>query len=191
MGSAFRSFRPALAVVVLCAALGACTAGSDDGDDGSATGEGSADTAAADAEQQQTPVAAAIAGDQRLSTFSDLLVAAGWDHTLGADGPVTVLVPTDEAFSAVPPEIVEELGSDPGGSLPDLLGLHVIDGKLGTADLEGLNGQPVDTYSGKVPILVDGAGDVAIDGATIIDPDIDGGGSVIHVIDAVILEATA
>jgi len=176
-------------VLATCAALTACTSSSDDAETGGATGEESSHTSAADAEQEQTPVAAAIAADERLSTFSDLLVAAGWHLTLGADGPVTVLAPTDEAFSALPPEIVDELESDPEGSLLDLLGFHVIDGALTGTDLGGLNGGPVDTYSGKVPIVVEGDGSVVVGGARIVDPDVNGDGSVIHVTDAVILEA--
>lgn len=190
MGTASRSFRQTFAVVVTCASLTACTSGSEDVGDSDSTAQQPSQTEAGDAGQEQTSVAAAVLADQRLSTFSDLLVSAGWDQTLGADDPVTVLAPTDEAFAALPPEIVDELESDPQGSLPDLLGFHVIDGTLAVADLKGLDGQPVDTYSGQIPVTVDADGNVAVGAARIIDADLDGGGGgVIQVVDAVILEA--
>ena len=111
--------------------------------------------------------------------------AAGLAETLSGDGPFTVFAPTNEAFSKVPADTLQQLQADPTGALADVLKLHVVSGKVLAADAMKLDGQCVDTLGGKVKIAKSGD-DLTIGGATITQTDLEGSNGVIHVIDGVI-----
>ncbi len=114
---------------------------------------------------------------------------AGLVDTLKSEGPFTVFAPTDEAFAALPDGTIEALLADPEGALTDILLYHVVSGKVMAEDAIGLDGQMVETVGGSSfnVALHDGA--LMIDGATVIQADIDTSNGVIHAIDAVLIPA--
>lgn len=124
-------------------------------------------------------------------SFKTLAAALGAADLVGAlkgDGPFTVLAPTDEAFSKLPPGTVETLlKPENKQKLIDILTYHVIPGSVAAdqvVKLTGattLNGQRVDLK------FVDAR--LKVDAATVVQTDIQCSNGVIHVIDQVILPA--
>ena len=123
------------------------------------------------------------------NTLVAAVKAAGLVDALKGAGPYTVLAPTDEAFAKLPAGTVETLlKPENKQQLIDVLTFHVIPAKVlanQVRKLDGaksLNGQRIDIG------LEDGA--LTIDGAKLMQTDIDCSNGVIHVIDQVILPAS-
>jgi len=74
---------------------------------------------------------------ENLGVFLDLIRIAGMEPILRERGPFTVFVPTDEAFSRVPEERMDELRQDPDKLLL-LVSYHVVPGPLTSEDLRSL-----------------------------------------------------
>ncbi|MGP9791579.1 fasciclin domain-containing protein [Roseinatronobacter sp. NSM] len=123
------------------------------------------------------------AGNEAFSTLVAAVTAAGLVDTLKGDGPFTVFAPTDEAFAALPEGTVEALLADIP-TLTAILTYHVVPGAVMSGDLE--DGMMAETVNGQSVTI--GVGDtVTVDGATVIQADIEATNGVIHVIDTVIL----
>ncbi|WP_050927831.1 fasciclin domain-containing protein [Aestuariivita boseongensis] len=120
------------------------------------------------------------------NTLVAAVQAAGLVDTLKGDGPFTVFAPTDEAFAALPAGTVENLlKPENRDQLVAILTYHVVPGKVMSSDLQGtqtsaptVNGDTVD---------INAFGDVLVDGAQVVQADIETSNGVIHVIDEVIL----
>jgi uncharacterized surface protein with fasciclin (FAS1) repeats len=120
------------------------------------------------------------------TTLVAAVEAAGLVDTLKGEGPFTVFAPTDEAFAALPEGTVEGLLEEENrDALIAILTYHVIPGAVMSSDIAGqelsvetVNGQEVD---------IDATDGVMIDGATVVQADIEASNGVIHVIDTVIL----
>jgi uncharacterized surface protein with fasciclin (FAS1) repeats len=122
-------------------------------------------------------------GNENFSTLVAAVSAAGLVETLQGEGPFTVFAPTDEAFAALPEGTVEALLEDIP-TLTSILTYHVVPGEVMSGDLE--DGMTAETVNGQSITI--GVGDtVTVDGATVIDADIEASNGVIHVIDAVIM----
>ncbi|PTQ14324.1 fasciclin [Vibrio splendidus] len=106
--------------------------------------------------------------------------------TLKGEGPFTVLAPTDEAFAALPEGTVDMLlKPENKDKLVAVLTYHVIPGKIMAAEVMKLN-SAVTVQGSAVMIAIDD-GNVMIDKAKVIMPDVEASNGVIHVIDAVLL----
>ena len=64
------------------------------------------------ADRPAATVAQLVASNPELSTFSKLATTAGLQSTLEGAGPITVFIPTDEAFKAVPAATMDKLRSE-------------------------------------------------------------------------------
>lgn len=125
------------------------------------------------------------AGNEAFSTLVAAVTAAGLVDTLKGDGPFTVFAPTDDAFAALPEGTVEALLEDIP-ALTAILTYHVVPGAVMSGDLAaGCN--DVGTVNGAEATICLADGGVTIDGASVIQADIEASNGVIHVIDAVIL----
>jgi uncharacterized surface protein with fasciclin (FAS1) repeats len=69
--------------------------------------------------------------------LAGLIIDAGMTDTLKAVGPFTVFAPNDEAFHRLPEGKIEELRSDPV-KLREMLEYHVVSGRYGVSDLQGM-----------------------------------------------------
>jgi uncharacterized surface protein with fasciclin (FAS1) repeats len=110
--------------------------------------------------------------------------AAGLVDTLNGAGPFTVFAPTDDAFAALPPGLLDALLLPENKAvLTKILTYHVVPGAVMAADVT--DGE-VATVEGQTVTLstVDG---VTVNGAKVIQADVAADNGVIHVIDAVIL----
>lgn len=118
--------------------------------------------------------------------FETLVVAiqtAGLEEALSGEGPFTVFAPTDEAFEALPEGTLPALLNSTE-DLSKVLLYHVAPGKLMATDVISQT---------EIPTLLEGANltvnatEVTIEGAKILQTDIEANNGVIHVIDAVLI----
>ena len=128
----------------------------------------------------------------------DTAVAAGAFNTLVAaahaadlvdalkgDGPLTVFAPTDEAFAKLPEGTVETLlKPENKDQLAAILLYHVVAGSVYSGDVS--DGATPATLQGAT-LEVSLADGVAINGAKVVQADIEAANGVIHVIDTVLL----
>jgi OOP family OmpA-OmpF porin len=132
------------------------------------------------------------ATDTELATVHDIVVAnpdlaflavllEGID--IGrTDAPVTLFAPSNEAFDAIPADVLGWLQNDPE-LLTRVLSHHVVEGVIPGADLvdgdlTALDGSPLTVVVGST---------ISVGGATLIGVDITASNGIVHVIDAVIL----
>ena len=182
--------RTTLVAVAAAAALtlAACSSSTDD----SASSEPSAaasEEAAAGSEMTEPAAGAGTIVDIAASTdgFSTVVaavLAAGLTDTLNGAGPFTVFAPTDEAFAALPPGLVDALLlPENKDALVKILTYHVVPGAVMAADVT--DGE-VATVEGQ-NVTLSTADGVTVNGAKVIQADIVADNGVIHVIDAVIV----
>ena len=116
--------------------------------------------------------------------------AAGLVETLKGAGPFTVFAPNDDAFKKLPAGTVETLlKPENKAKLASILTYHVIPGKVSASDIAGKT-MKVKTVEG-TELSVDAKSGVKIDNATVVTADIAASNGVIHVIDTVIMPASA
>jgi len=140
----------------------------------------------------QTIVDIAV-GNPDFSLLVEAVTAAGLVETLSGTGPFTVFAPTNAAFEAALTALGLTKDELFGNTelLTKVLTYHVVAGKVLAADVVQLNGQEVATVEGsKVKITVEGD-KVKVDAANVVATDIEASNGVIHVIDAVLVPATA
>jgi transforming growth factor-beta-induced protein len=181
-----RSRHPLLAVAAVGAlVLAAC---GDDGDSATTTAAPVTEAPAPETTEAEGPgtIVEIASGNPDFSTLVDLVVAADLAGTLSGDGPFTVFAPTNEAFAAVPAELLEALGGDTE-ALAKVLLYHVVVGAAVTSDMVAPG--PVEMGDGSSATLSADGGSLFIDGAEIVATDIIASNGVIHVIDAVIVPA--
>jgi len=126
-----------------------------------------------------------------LTTLLDYVVKAGLAETLASVEPATIFAPTNEAFAALPKEVVDKLNKDPK-LLKDTLLYHVIpNSAIRSSDLKP--DQRVNTAA-KAPLRVDlyPAYDscpncITVNGVKVTKADVAAGsGSIVHVVDKVL-----
>ncbi len=130
-------------------------------------------------------IAATLEADGRFSTLLTAVQAAGLAETLSSGGPFTVFAPTDAAFARLPVGTVQSLLADIP-TLTDILLYHVVDGRVFSGDVVGLESAP--TVQGDSIAISVGGGSVRLNGeATVTGVNTLATNGVIHVIDRVIL----
>lgn len=123
------------------------------------------------------------AGEAGFSTLLKALEAGALTEFLGGDGPFTLLAPTDEAFAALAPDLLNRLLADEE-RLNNLLRYHVLQGRYTASDLTGLD--TVTTLEGS-DLQVETDDGVRLDEATVVQPDLAADNGVIHGLDQVML----
>ena len=123
------------------------------------------------------------AGEAGFSTLLKALEAGALTEFLGGDGPFTLLAPTDEAFAALAPELLNRLLADEE-RLNNLLRYHVLQGRYTASDLTGLDTGT--TLEGS-DLQVETDDGLRLDEATVVQPDLAADNGVIHGLDQVML----
>jgi uncharacterized surface protein with fasciclin (FAS1) repeats len=125
-------------------------------------------------------------GNDAFKTLVAAVKAAGLVETLAGKGPFTVFAPTNEAFAKLPAGTVENLlKPENKDKLVSILTYHVIPGKVMAKDIKP--SQMVKTVNGQQVSIKLSYGKVSVDGANVIQADVEADNGVIHVIDSVIL----
>jgi uncharacterized surface protein with fasciclin (FAS1) repeats len=139
----------------------------------------------------------ALMEDGDLSTLRDLVVAAGLLDVLSdPDARFTVFAPTNDAFAAVPAEVLEVLAADPA-LLTRVLTYHVVAGDVSSTDLAELATAATlemdavggEMFGSEITVTVGEDGSIMVDGATVIIADLAPSNGIIHVIDSVLVPA--
>ena len=117
------------------------------------------------------------------STLVTAIQAANLVSTLEGTGPFTVFAPTNAAFAALPAGTLDSLLADQS-SLVAVLTYHVVPGYLLAADV--VASTSLTTVQGQM-LTITTAGGPKVNGANIIQTDIECTNGVIHAIDAVLL----
>ena len=130
------------------------------------------------------PATAVKAG--AFTTLVAAVKAAGLVDALSGPGPFTVFAPTDEAFAKLPEGTLESLlKPENKGKLTAILKYHVVSGRVFSPDAVAA-GSAATLQGAPVTISVqDGA--AKVNGANLVQTDIDASNGVIHVIDSVLL----
>jgi transforming growth factor-beta-induced protein len=120
------------------------------------------------------------------ATLVDAVVAGDLVGTLQGDGPFTVFAPTNDAFAAIPDDVLGRL-LDPANQaiLQKVLTYHVLAGEVRAGDL--VDGATPTTVEGS-SVTIDLDDGPKVNGANIIATDIETENGVIHLIDQVLLE---
>lgn len=136
--------------------------------------------------KEKPTIVGIAAGDDSFSTLVTALKAADLVSVLDGKGPFTVFAPTNEAFSKVPAETLNNLlKPENKAQLQAVLTYHVVSGKVDAATAMTLS--EANTVQGeKINISLNGK-KVMINDAQVVSADIDARNGVIHVIDTVIL----
>jgi uncharacterized surface protein with fasciclin (FAS1) repeats len=95
-----------------------------------------------------------------------------------------VFAPTDEAFAKVPPDVLNGLAKDKA-RLQEVLKYHVLTSKWTTDDIKLV--KQTGTAQGKALTFGVAGGTVTVNGANVIQPNIDCTNGMVHAIDAVLL----
>ena len=148
-------------------------------------------------EPEQETVSELTAADPQFNQLASLLEQTGLDETLSADGPFTLLAPTDAAFDvafeAVGADAFQELVADPD-TLRAVLLHHVTAGTIAAADFETGPLTMLDDSSIQVDLDDDGgvtftSGELVASPADPAQLDIEAANGVIHAIDQVLIPA--
>ena len=123
----------------------------------------------------------------QLSTLTTAVIAAGLGDQLSAEkGPWTIFAPVDSAFSDLPDGALDGLlRTENRVRLTDLLGLHIVPGRLYSSDL--LATKSVQTLFGETVEFAIKDGRLCVGDASLIGEEIEASNGVIHLIDSVIL----
>ncbi|XP_047472767.1 transforming growth factor-beta-induced protein ig-h3-like [Penaeus chinensis] len=114
----------------------------------------------------------------------DLVVTAGLADTVSNGGPFTIFAPSNEAFEALDPQLVNSLLADTE-MLKNVLLYHVVSGRVASSSLR--DGMVVDSVQGgPLRINVRGNG-VTVNDVAVTQADITARNGIVHVIDQVLM----
>lgn len=123
----------------------------------------------------------------QFTTFLKALDATNLSAVVKSTPNLTVFVPTDTAFAALPPGELERLMKpENAGTLQKILTYHIINAKVDSTKIRGAKGE-VKTVEGS-SVTLDGSGaDLLADTAGIVQADVMASNGVVHVIDKVLM----
>jgi uncharacterized surface protein with fasciclin (FAS1) repeats len=124
--------------------------------------------------------------DGRFTILAKAIQAAGLAGAVTGDDALTVFAPTDEAFKKLPAGTLEELlKPENRDTLVKILTYHVVPGRVYARDAVGAQ-RATTLQGGAVRVGIDN-GRLTVDGANVVNSDIEASNGVIQVIDSVIL----
>jgi len=151
-------------------------------------------TADGPADYPQGTIAAILAADDRFDTLIEIteqdMPRIALDSLTAPQLDITLFAPTDDAFAALPPDALDWLRNDDNvRDLQVVYDHHVLRGTHTLSDLRSeVEAGASEVEALQIPIqltLVDGV--LHVDGATVIEGDIEAVNGVIHVVDAVMI----
>ena len=131
--------------------------------------------------------ATAASANPLLSTLVTAVGEADLVDTLNSDGPFTIFAPTNDAFAAIPEDILSAVLADKE-LLTSVLTYHVIGGESATAADLGSLGSSETVEGGDVTFGADGT---MVNDANVICSDVPVANGTVHIIDSVLLPQVA
>ncbi len=129
--------------------------------------------------------ATAASNNPLLSTLVTAVVEADLVDTLNSDGPFTIFAPTNDAFAAIPEDILAAVLADKD-LLTSVLTYHVV---AGDNDADALSGGTFDTVEGGQIIL--GTDGTMVNEANVICSNVPVANGTVHIVDSVLLPQVA
>jgi uncharacterized surface protein with fasciclin (FAS1) repeats len=120
----------------------------------------------------------------KFTTLLNALKAAALTDSMRAKGSYTVFAPTDEAFTKLPAGALNALLKD-RNKLKGILEYHIVPGTRAATDLK--SGDITTVEGSPLVVAAQQDGKVTVNGAKIIQADIEASNGVIHAINAVLL----
>ena len=105
-------------------------------------------------------------------------------ETLKKPGPFTVFAPTDQAFQKLPEGLFESLITTRKNDFVNILSYHIVAGAIKASDFK--DGQKLRTLAGEELTVSLRNEKLKINGASVIEEDIESSNGVIHVIDGIL-----
>jgi uncharacterized surface protein with fasciclin (FAS1) repeats len=137
--------------------------------------------------QTQESIFDVLQDDSRFSTFSSLLDSAGLGMTLSGPGPFTVFAPTNEAMATAGTNFQDLLDNENEDRLRDILLHHMFNGERMASELSSSS---IRTLAGG-DLQVSGSDDsLRVEGAQLVDMNVDAANGVIHAIDRILMPET-
>lgn len=134
--------------------------------------------------QAEEDIIGVASGDETFSSLVSAVKAAELVETLQGEGPFTVFAPTNEAFNALPQEVVAFLVKPENQDLlQELLTYHVVEENVMSTDLES---GMIESLGGEIAIDVSEEG-VMVNEATVVAADVEASNGTIHAIDTVLI----
>ncbi|MEB3212239.1 MAG: fasciclin domain-containing protein [Leptolyngbyaceae bacterium] len=134
---------------------------------------------------REATIAEIASSNDAFETLTAALQAAELVDVLNGETEYTVFAPTDEAFAALPEGTVESLLlPENRDQLVRVLTYHVVPGSVMSTDLS--DGVVASAEGSDLAVSLNG-GSVSINGASVIQADIEARNGVIHVVDQVLL----
>ena len=131
--------------------------------------------------------ATAASNNPLLSTLVTAVVEADLVDTLNSDGPFTIFAPTNDAFAAIPEDILGAVLADQD-LLTAVLTYHVVGGQGATAAELGAAGSLGTVEGGEITFGADGT---VVNEANVICSDVPVANGTVHIIDQVLLPQVA
>lgn len=134
-----------------------------------------------------TTTVAEVLSAEGFTTLASAVTAAGLGDTLAGTGPFTIFAPTNEAFAALEPGLLDSLLADTD-LLSEVLSYHVLPEEANAAALTP--GFRTTVQGGPVAVtrIGEGGTTVALNNlAFVSEADIDADNGVVHAVDAVLL----
>ena len=127
----------------------------------------------------------ALMSHPEVSTFGDLVKKAGLGNFFDGTGPFTVFAPSNDAFSKMNQKYLAELQKpEKRDELAELVNYHVVLGKYPSKNLKT---RSLRTVNGKdVSVKVEN-GEIWVNGAKVVQSDIEGPNGVAFIIDKVLV----
>ena len=119
----------------------------------------------------------------RFASLLNALRAASLTETLRGPGPYTLFAPTDKAFQKLPPGALNALLKD-RKKLKGILEYHLLSGTLAGKEIEA--GELPTVEGSRLIVAIDGVR-ITVNGARVMETDLDASNGVIHVVDTVLL----
>ncbi|MBL9078491.1 MAG: fasciclin domain-containing protein [Planctomycetes bacterium] len=132
---------------------------------------------------------ATVATEQGFSTLVTALGAANLAATFAdpAAGPFTVFAPTDAAFAALPPNLLNQLLQPVNQAvLTQVLQYHVVSGVVTARGALAAAGSSVTTLQGSA-VAVEHVSGLTVDGLPVIATDVLAANGIVHAIDGVLV----
>ena len=128
---------------------------------------------------------AVVNSTPQLSELTALLQAAQVEVELTEGGPFTLFAPTNDAIAALPADTLETLQEDLS-VLADVMQYHLVADDVLAEELVEL-GEALSLTGDLLEIAVTDDGEVTVNGALVVEADIETANGTIHIIDGVLL----
>lgn len=144
-----------------------------------------------DRQSDQRPDIVAVATSAgNFDTLVSAVKAAELSDTLRGEGPFTVFAPNDAAFDKLPQESLDDLlKPENKKKLQTILTYHVVPGRITAQEIR--NTQTVQTVQGESLDIATADDKVTINGANVLQTDIEASNGLIHVVDTVLMPPSA